>query len=85
MALTLSLPDKLETLGEILEISKIYRKNKGMQFITRFGKPRKSTKNDPRTRIHPQDEINGFDEYLAYNKQDVVAERAIYNKLREIK
>lgn len=53
----------------------------GTRLINKFCAPRKPTKNNPSTRWMPEDAPEDWERFKAYNRQDVVAEAAIANKL----
>ena len=53
----------------------------GRALIKRFSMPRKPSKHDPSTRVFWQDDPDKWEEYKHYNRQDVVAEQAIWKKL----
>lgn len=59
-----------------------HRKNKdGAKLIRIFCAPRKPTKNDPRTRVRPEDRPEEFKLFAAYCRDDVEAERSLYHRL----
>lgn len=56
----------------------------GTRLITKFCKPKSPTKtNIYRTRIYPKDAPEDWERFKAYNAQDIVAERALDNKLSQ--
>lgn len=64
--------------GALAALGHVVRKDpRGKALLRRFASPRKPTKNDPRTRIHPADDPEKWPQLLEYNKQDVVAEHAL--------
>lgn len=79
----LGLPRSLKDVGAALGLADDEVKLKtGKALISYFSKPCKATKaNGGRTRNMPTDDIDKWALYLEYNKQDVVAERAIMHKL----
>jgi DNA polymerase len=82
LALSCSLPGKLEKAGPVVDLGEDKQKAaKGTRLIKKFSGPRKPTKNNPSTRVHWFDDLPDWEEYKDYNRQDEVAERAIYHKL----
>lgn len=78
----LGLPGSLEAVGAALGLSEAEAKDKaGAALIRFFSKPRKPTKNDPRTRNLPMHDPDRWALYKKYNAQDVVAERAIRKRI----
>lgn len=70
----------LEKTAEALNIPQ--RKDKsGRYLIKKFSSPRKPSKNNPNTRIYPQDDPESWEQFIEYNRQDVVVECAIREKL----
>ena len=85
LARELGLPGSLDAVCKALGLSAIEVKDKsGAALIRFFSKPRKPTKNDPRTRNLPKHDPDRWSLYKAYNRQDVVAERAVYNRLKRV-
>lgn len=83
MSLTLSLPGKLEKAGEVVGLPEDQKKiARGKSLMRTFSSPRKPTKNKPYDRVYWWMEPERWDEYLEYNRGDVISERAIYHKLR---
>ena len=85
-ALTLGLPGSLEAVGEAMGLKKDELKDKqGKALIQYFCKPCKPTRtNGQRTRNLPQHDPEKWELFKEYNRQDVVAERAIAKKLDSI-
>lgn len=83
MAYTLGLPGSLGDVGKVLGISEDKQKmSVGKRLIQYFCKPCKPTKvNGGRTRNNPFDDIEKWELFKDYNRQDVEAERAIRKKL----
>lgn len=83
MALTLSLPGKLEKAGPIVGLDSDKQKDsKGKALMRFFSSPNKRTRNRPwewNTHITAPQK---WDEYLYYNRQDIVAEGAIYDRIK---
>lgn len=86
MAYRLSLPGKLETLGDVINIEDAKKDKRGDRLIHLFCEPRTKAQrkknpewifNDETT--HPVE----WNELCEYNRQDVVAERKIFNILRK--
>ncbi len=83
LAYSLALPGSLEKAGEVVEIAEDKKKSaEGRALMRVFSTPRKPTKTKPHTRTHWWMEPEKWDRYLAYNRNDVEAERAILKKLR---
>jgi DNA polymerase len=82
-AATLGLPRSLEDVGEVLDLGEDEKKmREGKALINYFCKPCSPTKaNGGRTRNYPRHDMAKWDLFKAYNKQDVVTERAILEKL----
>lgn len=85
-ALTLGLPGSLAAVGEALGLPKDEQKDKqGKALIQYFCKPCKPTRrNGERTRNLPKHDPDKWELFKEYNRQDVVAERAIAKHLDEI-
>ena len=82
LARELGLPSSLKDVGKALGLPADMQKAKtGDALIRFFSKPRKPTKNDPRTRNLPEHDPDCWMLYKEYNRQDVVTERAIYKTL----
>ena len=80
-SLALGLPGKLEEVAEVLKLQ-AQKDVKGKALIKYFSEPCKPTKaNGQRTRNYPHYAPEKWEEYKAYNKQDVVVERAVRHKL----
>lgn len=83
LALTCSLPGKLEKAGPVVDLDEDKQKAaKGRRLMKKFSEPRKPTKTDPRDRMFWYDSYTDWMEYLDYNDQDETAERAIYHRLK---
>lgn len=83
-AFTMSLPGSLGAAGTIVDLPQDKAKDaEGKKLIRLFCQPRKPTKKDPTTRAnwitHPEE----WERFLAYNRQDVEAERAIWKRTRK--
>lgn len=83
MARELGLPGSLADVGEVIGLPEDKQKSKtGKALIRYFSIPCKPTKaNGMRTRNYPIDDPERWAEYIKYNRQDVVTERAIRKKL----
>lgn len=80
-ALTLGLPGYLEGVAEVLKLE-AQKDAKGKALIKYFSVPCKPTKtNGQRTRNYPHHDPEKWEDYKAYNRQDVVVEREIRRKL----
>jgi DNA polymerase len=72
------LPLGLGRVGEAMNLPSDEAKDKrGRDLIRQFCNPRKPTKSNPATRIYPKDAPEDWETFKEYNRQDVVAERAI--------
>ena len=81
-AMHCSLPGSLEAAGPVLGLPDDKLKDRrGSTLMRRFSFPRKPTKRDPRTRNYWHDDFPAWQEYLGYNRADVVAEMAIRRRL----
>jgi DNA polymerase len=83
LSYSLALPGSLEKAGEVVEIAEDKKKAAdGRALMRLFSQPRKPTKTKPHTRVYWHMEPEKWERYLAYNRNDVEAERAILRKLR---
>ena len=83
LALTCSLPGKLEKAGPVVDLPEDKQKSaKGRRLMSKFSSPRKPTKTNADTRVFWHQAYTDWLDYLDYNRQDEVAERAIYHKLK---
>lgn len=82
-----SLPTGLANVARILKLGEDKQKDaRGKALINYFSKPCKPTKaNGGRTRNRPEDAPEKWAMYMEYNRQDVVVERAIRQKLIRLK
>jgi DNA polymerase len=79
----LALPGDLDGAGTALKLFE--KKDKaGKALITKYCKPKKPTKNDPRIRRYLEDDIRDYIAFGDYCIQDVKTERAIHKKLDKI-
>jgi DNA polymerase len=82
VALTCSLPGSLEAAAKALNLKEESRKDAaGSRLMRKFSFPRTPTPRDPRTRIFWHEDLDDWNAYLAYNRQDVRAEQAVLRKL----
>lgn len=83
MARELGLPGSLEAVGTVIGLPEDKQKSKtGKALIRYFSIPCKPTKtNGQRTRNLPEHDLDRWNTYVEYNRQDVEAERAIRKKL----
>ena len=83
MARELGLPSSLEQVGSVLGLPDDKQKSKtGRALIRYFSVPCKPTKtNGGRIRNLPEHDLDRWNLYIEYNRQDVEAERAIRKKL----
>ncbi|MBU5594893.1 ribonuclease H-like domain-containing protein [Amphibacillus sp. MSJ-3] len=80
-ALTLGLPGSLANVAKALGIEE-RKDTAGTALINYFSKPCRPTKaNGKRTRNLPEHDPEKWANYIKYNRQDVVVEKAIKNKL----
>ncbi|WP_019636147.1 DNA polymerase [Paenibacillus fonticola] len=80
-ALTLGLPGYLKGVADVLKLE-AQKDTKGKALIKYFSVPCKPTKvNGQRTRNFPHHDPEKWQEYIEYNRQDVVVEREIRRKL----
>ncbi|MDO0130431.1 DNA polymerase [Clostridioides difficile] len=86
-ALTLGLPGSLDSVSKALKFNEDKQKMKeGKALIQYFCKPCKATKvNKGRTRNLPTHDMEKWNKFKEYCKQDVVVEREIRNKLSKYK
>lgn len=82
-ALSLGFPASLADVGKALNLEEDKQKMAvGKRLITYFCKPCKPTMaNGQRTRNYPHHDMEKWDLFKEYNRQDVVTEQAIYDKL----
>lgn len=87
LALYNSLPTGLDNVARILNLADDKQKDaRGKALINYFSKPCKPTKaNGMRTRNRPSDAPDKWVTYIEYNRQDVVVEKAIRQKLLALK
>ena len=85
LALYQSLPTSLDAVATVLGLSETKDK-RGKDLIRFFSVPCRPTKaNGGRTRNLPTDAPDKWAEYIEYNRQDVVVEKAIRQKLIKLK
>ena len=82
-ALSLGFPASLADVGKALNLEEDKQKMAvGKRLITYFCKPCKPTQaNGQRVRNYPHHDLEKWDLFKEYNRQDVVTEQAIYDKL----
>lgn len=82
LSYSLALPGSLEKAGEVVELAEDKKKSaEGRALMRVFSMPRKPSKTKPWKRTHWYMEPEKWERYLAYNRNDVEAERAILRKL----
>lgn len=82
MAYTMSLPGSLDKAGQVVDLPEELRKQKrGTALITKFSKPRNPTRKNPALRNMWFDFPEDWEDYKSYNRNDVLAERAMYLRL----
>ncbi|MEK3796134.1 DNA polymerase [Paenibacillus sp. FSL R7-0204] len=80
-AYALGLPGSLDKAAKVLKLDAL-KDAKGKALIKYFSVPCKPTKvNGQRTRNHPYHDTEKWEQYKAYNVQDVVVEREVRRKL----
>jgi DNA polymerase len=83
MAYSCALPGALEKAGAVLGLDDDKKKQtRGRALMKVFSWPRKATKNMPWTRVEWWMDEAKWEEYKEYNRQDVIAERSCYKKLK---
>jgi DNA polymerase bacteriophage-type len=75
-----SLPFALDRVASILG-TEVQKDADGKRLLTKFSKPRKPTKNNPKTRILPEDDPADFEKLCSYCRTDVLTEMAVLDKL----
>lgn len=82
-ALSLGFPASLADVGKALKLGEDKQKMAvGKRLITYFCKPCKPTQaNGQRTRNYPHHDMEKWELFKEYNRQDVVTEQAIYDRL----
>lgn len=84
LALYCSLPASLDNVSKALRLGEA-KDSRGKRLIQFFSVPRKPTKRNPKTRNMPEDAPDKWAEYIEYNRQDVVVEKAIRKRLLSLK
>ena len=84
LALYCSLPASLDNVSKALRLGEA-KDARGKRLIQFFSVPRKPTKTNPKTRNMPEDAPEKWAEYIEYNRQDVVVEKAIRKRLLSLK
>lgn len=79
-AASLSLPLKLKNAAKVLKTGE-QKDRSGEALIRKFSVPRTPTPNDPRTRVMPSDDPEGWRQFKDYCLQDVRTERDIRKRL----
>lgn len=80
-ALTLGLPSDLDGVASVLKLD-VKKDAKGKALIKYFSVPCKPTKtNGQRTRNYPFHDLEKWQQYIEYNRQDVIVEREVRRKL----
>lgn len=83
-AMTLSLPSSLGAAGNVVDIASDKKKDaRGEALIKRFSKPRKPTKNKPWEWADHLTDPAEWEEFKAYNRNDIEAERAIFRRIHK--
>lgn len=80
LAYSLALPGSLDVCGRVIGLGEDKRKlARGKLLVRKFCQPRKPTKNKPWEWETAETSPAEWEEFLEYNRQDVVAEQAIYS------
>ncbi|MEB2279697.1 DNA polymerase [Lysinibacillus xylanilyticus] len=77
-AMKAGLPATLKNAALALELDE-QKDSAGTHLINFFSKPRKPTKNDKRTRNMPEDDLEKWNAFVDYCRQDVETEKAVGN------
>jgi DNA polymerase len=81
LAYSLALPGSLEKAGEVVDLGADAKKlSYGKVLIRQFCQPRVPTKKKPWTRTEPHHASVRWEQFLAYNRRDVEAERAFWRR-----
>lgn len=81
LAFSLSFPGKLEKAGPIVDLPHDKTKDsRGRALIRKFCMPRRPTKTKPWTRADWTTDPTDWKDFLAYNRQDVVSEKAFWRR-----
>ena len=81
LAQSLAFPGKLFTAGRAMGLDEALIKQDGMRLINWFCKPRPATKRRPAGQVMWFEQKDRWQEFLEYNRVDVLAERAIWEKI----
>ena len=82
LAMYHSMKPKLKDCTAIADLPSDKQKDHaGKVLVNRFSKPRKPSKNNPNTRFWPEDDLDKWQKFIDYCKQDVVSCRAFYEAL----
>jgi len=77
------LPRSLD--GALAALGHPIRKDpRGAAVLRKFSRPRKPTKNNDATRVYPKDDPEAWQVLLEYNKQDIVAEKALDDAIPDL-
>jgi hypothetical protein len=83
LAYSLALPGSLEKAGEVVDLGADAKKlSYGKVLIRQFCQPRVPTKKKPWTRTEPHHASVRWEQFLAYNRRDVEAERAFWKRVK---
>lgn len=82
-AMSVGFPGKLDQAGPAIGISpELFKQEGGSRLISKFCKPRKPSKKNPATRWTPASAPEDWRLFKRYNRQDIVAEVAVWQKLK---
>ena len=82
-SLAFSLPGKLENAAKAID-TKNKKIEDGKRLLTKFSKPRKPTKKDPRRRIRPEDDPADASKLYDYCLGDILAESEISTRVPDL-
>lgn len=83
LAMTLSFPGKLARVGPIMKLPQdMMKMTGGTRLINLFSKPQTPSRKHPYARRGPHTDPDAWEEFKQYNRLDVAAERAIWNKCK---
>jgi len=82
-ALAYGLPAALANVAAVLGTEE-QKDKEGNRLLRKFSIPRTPTKNNPNTRIRPEDDLQDFNKLISYNIQDVRTETAISNQIPDL-
>lgn len=82
-AMSVGFPGKLDQAGPAIGLApELFKQEGGSRLISKFCKPRKPSKKNPATRWTPSSAPEDWALFKRYNRQDIVAEVAVWQKLK---